>query len=151
MKNLSFYEQAGIVVPGAVLLFGLFLIQPDLHDILAKDGITIGALGIFILLAYATGHLVAALGNVLEKVLWWPFGGMPSNWVTDPKRSLLNEAQTALWKLAFVRDCNWVRSQRVVWAEARGIRFFNNFTVMCSPIILGVPRHSTATTASIGA
>ena len=88
MKNLSFYEQAGIVVPGAVLLFGLFLIQPDLHDILAKDGITIGALGIFILLAYATGHLVAALGNVLEKVLWWPFGGMPSNWVTDPNSTL---------------------------------------------------------------
>ncbi len=96
MKNLSFYEQAGIVVPGSVLLFGLSVIQPDLRDIFAKDGITIGGLGVFILLSYATGHLVAALGNVLEAILWRPFGGMPSNWVIDPNRSLLTIEQTTL-------------------------------------------------------
>lgn len=96
MKNLSFYEQAGIVVPGSVFLFGLFVIQPDLHDILAKDGITVGGLGVFVLLAYATGHLMAAIGNLLEKVLWWPFGGMPSNWVVNSKQSFLTEEQTAL-------------------------------------------------------
>ena len=99
MKNLSFYEHAGIVVPGSVFLFGLFIIQPDLHDILAKDGITIGGLGIFILLSYATGHLVAAVGNMLEAILWRPFGGMPSNWVTNPKRSFLTEEQTAQLEL----------------------------------------------------
>jgi hypothetical protein len=96
MKNLSFYEQAGIVVPGSVLLFGLILIHPDLGGIFAKDGITVGGLGIFVLLSYATGHLVAAFGNVLEAVLWRPFGGMPSNWVIDPRRSFLTSEQTAL-------------------------------------------------------
>ena len=96
MKNLSFYEQAGIVVPGSVLLFGLLLIYPDLGGIFAKDGITVGGLGIFVLLSYATGHLVAAFGNVLESILWWPFGGMPSNWVINPNRSFLTDKQTAL-------------------------------------------------------
>ena len=96
MKNLSFYEQAGIVVPGSVLLFGLLLIYPDLSHIFAKDGITVGGLGIFVLLSYAAGHLVAALGNILEAILWWPFGGMPSNWMVDQKRSFLTSEQTAL-------------------------------------------------------
>jgi hypothetical protein len=96
MKNLSFYEQAGIVVPGSVLLFGLLLISPDLSHIFAKDGITVGGLGIFVLLSYAAGHLVAAFGNVLEAILWWPFGGMPSNWVIDQRRSFLTNEQTAL-------------------------------------------------------
>ena len=96
MKNLSFYEQVGIVVPGSVLLFGLLLMQPDLRDVIAKDGVTLGGLGIFVLLSYATGHLVAALANVLESILWWPFGGMPSSWVINAKRPFLTNKQTAL-------------------------------------------------------
>jgi hypothetical protein len=96
MKKFSFYEQAGIVVPGSVLLFGLLLVQPDLRGVLMKDGVTVGGLGIFVLLSYAGGHLLAALGNVLEVILWGPFGGMPSNWVTDPNRSFLTHEQTSL-------------------------------------------------------
>ncbi len=95
MNKLSFYEQAGIVVPGSVLLFGLFLIEPDVRVVFTKDGVTVGGLGIFVLLAYAAGHLIAALANVLEVGLWYPFGGMPSNWVVNPKRSFLTDEQTA--------------------------------------------------------
>lgn len=96
MKKLSFYEQVGIVVPGSVLLFGLLLLQPDLRALFAKDGVTVGGFGIFVLIAYATGHLVAALGNVMETVLWAPFGGMPSNWVVRADSRLLTAQQLAL-------------------------------------------------------
>jgi hypothetical protein len=79
---MSFYEQVGLVIPGAVLLFGLLFYFPALSALLAKDGISVGQLGIFMLLAYAAGHLIAAAGNLLETILWRPFGGMPTNWVT---------------------------------------------------------------------
>jgi hypothetical protein len=96
MKKLSFYEQIGIVVPGSVLLFGILLLQPDLRTVLTKDGISVGDLGVFLLLAYAGGHLVAAFGNLIEVCLWAPFGGMPSNWVIHAESRLLTSQQITL-------------------------------------------------------
>ena len=89
MKGISFYEQVGILIPGAVLLFGILLFLPVLKPLFATDAVTVGGLGLFLILAYALGHAVAAVGNVLEKLLWWPFGGVPTNWVTrDPPKLL---------------------------------------------------------------
>lgn len=93
MKKLSFYEQVGIVIPGAVVLFGLLFYFPPLVAILAKDGISVGGLGVFVLVAYAAGHLVAGIGNVIESALWWFFGGMPSDWVVKPAPNILAEPQ----------------------------------------------------------
>jgi len=92
MKSLSFYEQAGIVIPGAVLLFGIAVLLPGSRSLLAIDGVTIGGLGLFLILAYALGHAVAAVGNVIEHVFWATFGGMPSDWITyDPPKLLAAE------------------------------------------------------------
>jgi hypothetical protein len=66
---------------------------PALNALVAKDGVTLGQFGIFLLLSYAAGHFIAALGNVLESVLWRPFGGMPSDWVTKRQSSLLSPQQ----------------------------------------------------------
>lgn len=95
MHKLSFYEQLGIVTPGAVFLFALIFYVPDLRDILAKDGISVGGLGIFVILSYAAGHLLAALGNVIEKAYWKAKGGMPSDWIVGPKPALLSPVQIA--------------------------------------------------------
>ena len=95
MKKLTFYEQVGIVIPGAVLLFGLLFFFPSLKELLAKDGVSLGQLGIFVLLSYAAGHLIAAAGNLMENLLWWPLGGMPSSWITKQKTSLVSEEQRA--------------------------------------------------------
>src|SRR5260370_28176325 len=95
MKKLTFYEQVGIVIPGAVLLFGLLFFVPSLKDVLAKDGVSLGQLGVFVLLSYAAGHLIAALGNVGESVLWKWAGGMPSNWIVKEKTTLLSDEQRA--------------------------------------------------------
>jgi hypothetical protein len=81
MDKLTFYEQVGIVIPGAVLLAGLLFLFPTLNAFVPKEGVTLGQFGIFLLLSYAAGHLVAAIGNVLEWLAWKPFGGMPSQWV----------------------------------------------------------------------
>ena len=93
MNKLTFYEQVGIVIPGAVLLFGLLFFFPSLKELLAKDGVSIGQLGIYLLLSYAAGHLIAALGNFGENLLWQLMGGMPSNWVVQEKTTLLSEEQ----------------------------------------------------------
>jgi hypothetical protein len=93
MKKLTFYEQVGIIIPGSVLLFGLLFFFPSLKELLAKDGVSVGQLGIFVLLSYAAGHLIAALGNFGEWLLWRPFGGMPSDWVVQEKTKLLSEEQ----------------------------------------------------------
>ena len=96
MKKPTFYEQVGIIIPGATFLFGLLFYFPTLRDLLAKDGITVGQLGIYVLLSYAAGNLVAAVGNVGENVLWRIAGGMPSDWVTKPTKSLISVQQREL-------------------------------------------------------
>lgn len=95
MNKMTFYEQVGIVIPGAVLMVGLLFYFPALNTLVAKDGVTLGQFGIFLLLSYAAGHFIAALGNVLESVLWRPFGGMPSDWITKQSPSLLSSQQLA--------------------------------------------------------
>lgn len=95
MNKISFYDQAGIITPGAVLLFGMMFYNPGLRDILAKDGVSVGGLGIFVIISYASGHLLAALGNVIEKLYWHSKGGMPSNWIVGPKPRLLSATQIA--------------------------------------------------------
>lgn len=93
MKKLSFYEQVGIVTPGSVFLFGMMFYLPGLRDILSKDGVSIGGLGIFVIISYAIGHLLAAIGNVIENFYWRLKGGMPSNWIVGASPRLLSTTQ----------------------------------------------------------
>jgi hypothetical protein len=91
--KVSFYEQVGIVIPGSVLVFGLVLYYPELGILTAKDGMSVGELGLFVLIAYAAGHLIAAIANALEGLFWGILGGMPSDWVTRDPPALLSPQQ----------------------------------------------------------
>jgi hypothetical protein len=93
VNKMTFYEQVGLVIPGSVFLVGLLVYFPALNAFLGKDGVSVGQFGIFVLLAYAAGHLIAAGANLLEMVLWRPFGGMPTNWVTKANPGLLTPQQ----------------------------------------------------------
>ena len=93
MKDLSFYEQVGIVLPGSILLLGVLFLMPELRAQFMANGISVGGLGLFLIVAYALGHLVAAAGNLLEWLFWLPWKGMPSEWVVRERRRLLPEAQ----------------------------------------------------------
>src|SRR5258708_1572629 len=92
-RNFSFYEQTGILIPGATLVFGLLFFFPDFRQLFFSDGVSIGGLGLFLLISYAAGHLAAALGNIMEAFLWQASGGRPSNWVIRDKNSLLAPEQ----------------------------------------------------------
>jgi hypothetical protein len=93
MKNLSFYEQCGILIPGAVLLFITVALQQRLLPFFSNDGLTVGGLGLFLILAYGVGHAVAAVGNLIEALFWGLFGGMPSDWLTRKNARILTNDQ----------------------------------------------------------
>jgi hypothetical protein len=85
----TLYEQLGIIIPGSILMLGLVLYYPELKLLTTKDAFSVGELGLFVLIAYAAGHLVAAIGNAIEGPFWRILGGMPSDWITrDPPRLL---------------------------------------------------------------
>lgn len=96
MNKLTFYEQVGIVVPGSVFMFGLLFFFPTLQTVLTKDGVSLGDLGIFVLLSYAAGQLIAAIGNMGESILWRFVGGMPTDWITRTDTTLLSLSQIEL-------------------------------------------------------
>ncbi len=98
MNKLSFYDQAGIVTPGAVFLFGMMFYKPALRDVFAKDGVSVGGLGIFVIISYASGHLLAALGNVIEKLYWRSKGGVPVELDCRPQASAVIRYQMPRWK-----------------------------------------------------
>lgn len=95
MNRISFYDQMGIIIPGAIFMFGLFFYVPDLRALLTTNGISVGGFGIFVLISYAVGHILAAVGNLLEAGYWRWKGGMPSNWVVGPQPRLLSASQIA--------------------------------------------------------
>ena len=99
MKQFDFYEFTGILAPGATVLTGAILLFPGwgLHALI-KD-ISIGGMGVFVVLAYVLGHLVQAVGNGIESVWWKLWGGRPTDWVRTKPDCLLARSQlTALEK-----------------------------------------------------
>jgi len=94
--KLSFYDFAGILAPGAVALYGLGRIYPELGLIVRDEKVGFGELGLLLILAYVAGHLLQSLGNLIEWVWWKPCGGMPTDWIRTRKRDILSEAQ---WKV----------------------------------------------------
>lgn len=100
MNKITFYEQAGIVIPGSVFVFGLLFFFPAIQTVLTKDGVSLGDLGIFVLLSYAAGQLIAAIGNIGEIWFWRLFGCMPTDWITRTSTTLLS---SSLWTASIAR------------------------------------------------
>jgi len=46
-----------------------------------------------VIISYAAGHLLAALGNGIESLYWRCGGGMPSNWIVGRSPRLLSSGQ----------------------------------------------------------
>lgn len=98
MRNFDLYEFAGIILPGSLCLYALAVLFPVLK-IIAYDNITIGGLGIFVILAYVCGHIIQAIGNIIEAI-WWKIEGKPTDWIRTDKGNLLSRNQiTDLGKL----------------------------------------------------
>ncbi len=95
MYKFDFYEIIGVIAPGMMVIIGVIvLIYPEQYGKLTYfANLSIGGLGVGLLLAYIAGQLVQAIGNGIEKV-WWRFcGGMPTDWLRTGKRHLIADAQ----------------------------------------------------------
>jgi hypothetical protein len=93
MKKFEFYEFAGILAPGALAVYGLARIYPELGILVRNEKVSFGELGLLLILAFVAGHLVQAFGNFVEWVWWKCAGGWPSDWVRSGKHHLLANAQ----------------------------------------------------------
>jgi hypothetical protein len=80
-RTFDFYEYAAFIIPGAILAVGLLWLFPEGRVLFSKEGLTLGELGIFVIVAYAAGQLVQAIGNYIEWAWWKLSGGMPSRQV----------------------------------------------------------------------
>jgi hypothetical protein len=93
MKSFDYYEFAGILAPGSVTLLAMFLLFPDTQSSFLIQDVTIGGLGLFVILAYVAGHITQAVANVFEEPGWRMLGGWPTDWVRTKKRRLLSDVQ----------------------------------------------------------
>ena len=92
-KDFDLYEFVGIIIPGFLALFSCSISIPEVKNFIWSKDISASLLGIVILLSYPAGQIVQLLGNILEKI-WWKFWkGMPSNWVIQEKPKLLSKEQ----------------------------------------------------------
>ena len=89
-KEFSFYEFVGVIVPSVILLFFLNAMISEIFGKSIVDFSKVGDTTVFLIVSYGFGHLIHALGNVFEKIIWWFAGGMQpsgSQWEVE-KRGL---------------------------------------------------------------
>ena len=89
-SQFNAYEYIGVIAPGAVLSLGVILLWPETKEIFFSSNISVGELGLFLIIAYVAGHLLQSVGNAIEKALWKCFGGMPTDWVLNEKQTLIS-------------------------------------------------------------
>lgn len=99
MRSFDFFEFVGIIVPGALFIWGLTLVFQPMYSFFFKDADLL-KLGYFLIFAYATGHLIQAPGNFVEW-LWWKIrGGQPSDWM----RKADQRAFSSKWREFLIQD-----------------------------------------------
>lgn len=93
MRKFDFYEFAGVIVPGTVFLLGAAFCSPPIKQAVFEQNLSIGKSAISLIAAYGLGHLIAALGNLIEWVLWRLCGGWPTDWPRSGKHDLVSPKQ----------------------------------------------------------
>jgi len=88
------YEYIGVIVPGSVLVLALALIFPQMLPSITSS-LTLGDLGLMVILAFIAGHFVQAGGNLWEAIVWGALGGMPTSTVFKANSKLLTSDQRA--------------------------------------------------------
>ena len=81
MEKLGIYEYVAVVVPGVAFLFGLGVMLPDtevLHTVLLPHDL--GTATVHLVLAFALGHMLQVIGQLVHEYYWVDFGGLPTDW-----------------------------------------------------------------------
>lgn len=103
-RDFGFYEYAGIIIPGAVLGAGVLWLTPEGRALITHEALSFGALGLFVILAYALGQLVQGVGNGIEWAWWKAVGGRPTEQVLAGQ--LLSAEQHSRLMASLTRDPN---------------------------------------------
>lgn len=129
MRQFDLHEFLGYIAPGMLLLFGAWFIWPEAQQKFTADSLSFGEFGLGIVVAYAIGHLIQGLGNLVEKAWWYFWCGMPTDWLRSKKHELIAPAQSDqvekhvgtmlsdnLFKLATTQEKHWYSITRQVCA-----------------------------------
>ncbi len=95
MRQFDFYEFAGPIVPGTTVLLALAVFYPAIPNAVSGSPLGLGEVAAGTVVAYGLGHVVQALGNLLEAGWWKSWGGMPSDWVGRGTAKFLHPTQLA--------------------------------------------------------
>ena len=106
MKTFDFYEFTGILVPGSITIVAILLLFPQSRTTFFPPDLSVGDLGLFVVLAYAAGHITQAVGNGVEWLLWRIMGGMPTDWIRTRTHPLLAEEQIQALPAKFASGLN---------------------------------------------
>ena len=121
----ALYEYVGVVAPGAVFIVTMELLHPFLPFELSADT-SLGSFGVLVIVAFVVGHLLQAVGRLVEMVLWKLCGGMPSTWPFTGRHPLLAENQTQILRTKVSSlhpnlSQNWQLSERESFMIGRQI------------------------------
>lgn len=131
MKEFDFYEVAGVIAPGTVVVIGgVALFFPGQQQaLLSLSSVSLGSLGLGLVLAYVAGQLLQAVGNAVEAAWWWFWGGMPTDWIRSGKHDLVAKRQRGeieqavrfmlndpSFDLSSIRKKDWYSVTRQVYA-----------------------------------
>ena len=130
-EKFDAYEYVGVIAPGSVAIFAAAFLFPDVKQLLTGADVSVGGLGLFVIMSYVAGQLLQAVGNLVEYLAWLPLGGMPTQWVLKGHDRLLAPQQhEKLFRLVrhhypdFDRTSkdaakSWVALTREIYARVR--------------------------------
>jgi hypothetical protein len=124
-KSFDAYEVIGVIIPGTVVALLLMMEWPPFRTLASEKGLSIGALGLFVLVAFVLGQLIQAVGNVMEPIIWFRTG-LPTNWVKNANQKLLppeqrNPLEAAIAKMeSTAQDLSKISQSRWLAITSRG-------------------------------
>jgi len=86
------YDYVAVIAPGAFVALPLLAAWPELDTLIGKD-FDLADFGLFLVFAFGVGHLVQALGNILEDFVWWLNGGWPTGKVLQTGSGVIGDDQ----------------------------------------------------------
>lgn len=129
MKNFDAYEFIGIIAPGAVVAVAIMLAFPAVTEHVLSKQFSLGSLGIFVIISFVLGHLVAAVGNIYEAGMFAITGGMPTARVRKQTQKVISSSQRCRveegvrarqgidFSLESVSDRDWYSITREIYAD----------------------------------
>lgn len=86
-------EHIVTVVPGAIVAFAVFAAWPTLGASVPGADSPLGTFGTFLIIAFVIGNLIQAPSALIHRILWLPFGGLPTEWVLKTHPRILSLTQ----------------------------------------------------------